>query len=120
MQTGQAEGGKAPHDWAAGYQARNNGVPAGLALEDLKISFQGNVYALDDNQPLFAWGTDWKRKQVFQDLPSLTRRSVSKAPRAGCCCTFPRTWPSAISACPENFCHWSNAFIPAGTCRTAF
>jgi len=66
--------GKAHDDWAAGYQARKNGVPPGLTLEDLKISFQGNIYALEPNGPFFIWGTDWKRKEAFKDLPSLTRR----------------------------------------------
>jgi hypothetical protein len=62
MQTGKAEGDKARQDL----------VPPGLALEDLKITFQGNIYALAPTQPFFIWGADWKRRQVFTDLPSLT------------------------------------------------
>ena len=55
------------------YQARKDGVPAGLSLEDLKITFQGNVYALDPKQPLFIWGANWKRKQEFKDIASLNK-----------------------------------------------
>lgn len=73
MQTGKVEGGKAMEDWAAGYQAPKDGVPAGLSLEELKITFQGNIYALEPSQPFFIWGANWKRKQEFKDLPSLTK-----------------------------------------------
>lgn len=73
MQTAKVEGGKAKEDLAAGDQARKEGVPEGLGLEDLKIAFVGNIYALDQNQPLFIWGADWKRKQEFKSLPSLTK-----------------------------------------------
>jgi hypothetical protein len=73
MQTGKVEGGKAKEDWAAGYRAKKDGVPSGLSLEDLKITFQGNCYALTPNQPFFIWGANWKRKQEFKDLPSLTQ-----------------------------------------------
>ena len=73
LQTSQAAGGTAKEDWAAGYQARKDGVPAGLTLEDLKITFQDNVYALDPKQPFFIWGANWKRKQEFKDIPSLTQ-----------------------------------------------
>ena len=71
MQTGKAGRSKAREDLAAGYQARKDGVPPGLALEDLKITLQGNIYALDPSQPFFIWGANWKRKQEFKDLHSL-------------------------------------------------
>ena len=71
MQRDKVEGGKAKEDWAAGFQARKDGVPPGLALEDLKITLHGNIYALDPSQPFFIWGANWKRKQEFKDLPSL-------------------------------------------------
>jgi hypothetical protein len=71
MQTGKVEAGKAKDDWAAGYQAKKDGVPAGLSLEDLKITFEGNIYAFLPNQPFFIWGANWKRKQAFNDIPSL-------------------------------------------------
>ena len=73
MQTGRREGGKAKEDVAAGYQAKEDGVPAGLGLEDLKLPFQGNIYSLGASQPFFIWGANWKRKQEFKDLPSLTQ-----------------------------------------------
>lgn len=73
MQTGKAEVGNAKQDLARGYQGRGDSIPAGLSLEDLKITFQGNFYALDPNQPFFIWGANWKRKQGFKDLPSVTK-----------------------------------------------
>jgi len=73
MQTCKAQGGKAKGDLAAGYQAQKDSVPTGLSLEDLRITFQGNIYALDPNQPFFIWGANWERNQKFKDLPSLTK-----------------------------------------------
>jgi len=73
MQTGQGKGGKAGEDVAAGNQAAKDGVPAGLSLEDLKITFEGNIYSLQPSQPFFIWGTNWKRRQEFRDIPSLTK-----------------------------------------------
>jgi hypothetical protein len=71
MQTGRGDKSKAREDVAAGYQARADGVPAGLSLEDLKITFQDNLYAHVPNQPFFIWGVDWKPKKMFKDIPSL-------------------------------------------------
>ena len=71
VQTGKAEGGTPKEDWAAGYQAKEDGVPPGLALEDLKFTFTGNMYAFQPGQPFFIWGANWKRKQAFQDLAGL-------------------------------------------------
>ena len=73
MQTGKAEAGKAKEDWAAGYQAKQDGVAPGLSLEDLKITFHANCYAIQPERPFFIWGANWKRKQLFKDLPSLTQ-----------------------------------------------
>jgi len=72
MQTGKTGGGKAGADVAAGYQARKDLVPPGLALEDLKITFRGNIYALNPSQPFFIWGANWKRKQGFNGLETLS------------------------------------------------
>lgn len=72
MQTGNRNSTKAKEDVAAGYQARTDGVPVGLSLEDLKISFQDNVYEVATNQPFFIWGVDWKPKKAFKNIPSLT------------------------------------------------
>ncbi len=71
MQTGKGDAKKAREDVAAGYQAKTDGVPAGLSLEDLKITFQDNVYAHTANQPFFIWGVDWKPRKMFKDVPSL-------------------------------------------------
>ncbi len=89
MQTGQVTGGAAKGDWAAGYQARKDGVPAGLSLEDLKITFQDNVYAHDPNQTFFIWGADWKRKQEFKDIPNLTKALGFEGQRSRMLPAFP-------------------------------
>jgi hypothetical protein len=73
LQTGKVSGGQAKDDLAAGYQAKKDGVPPGLALEDLKISFSGNIYAVGPGQAFFIWGTNWKRKQEYRDIDRLTR-----------------------------------------------
>ena len=72
LQTGAVESSRAQADLAAGYQARKDEVPPGYTLEDLKITFQGNIYVLLPNQPFFIWGANWKRKQQFNDLPTLS------------------------------------------------
>lgn len=89
IQTGHVAGGAAKDDWAAGYQSRRDGVPAGLSLEDLKITLQDNVYAHDPNQPLFIWGANWKRKQEFKDLPSLARALGFEGQRSRLLPAFP-------------------------------
>ena len=68
MQTGTVEQRKVRKD----APARPDLVPPGLALEDLKIAFHGNIYAFLPEQPFFVWGANWKRKQKFTDLPDLT------------------------------------------------
>lgn len=71
MQTGKSRGGKAKADLAADYQARKDGASPGLGLEDLRIIFRGNIYALERDQPFFIWGADWERKREFKDFASL-------------------------------------------------
>ncbi len=73
MQTGNPEGRRATQDLAAGYQARKDGVPPGLSLEDLKLTFAGNCYAMAPGQAFFVWGANRKRKEGWKDLPSLTK-----------------------------------------------
>jgi hypothetical protein len=73
MQTGRGNATKARADMAAGYQAQTDGVPPGLSLEDLKITFQNNIYAHASNQPFFIWGVNWKPKKEFRDIPTLAR-----------------------------------------------
>ena len=73
LQAGKTGSGKAKADRAAGYRSRQDGVPPGLALEDLNISFQGNLYAPGPGQPFFVWGANWKRKQAFTNLTELAQ-----------------------------------------------
>lgn len=39
---------------------------ATMSLETLGIAMTQNVYAREDNQPLFIWGTNWRRHQNYQ------------------------------------------------------
>ncbi len=73
LQQRQAGGGQAGDDLAAAYKTLHDGVPPGLCLEELKLVFQGNIYALKPSQPFFIWGADWKRKQAFDNLPNLSQ-----------------------------------------------
>ena len=82
MQTGKGNSAKAKEDVAAGYQARTDGVPAGLSLEDLKITFSDNIYAHAANQPFFTWGVDWKPRKTFKDIPSLMAALGFETPRS--------------------------------------
>lgn len=89
MQTGKGNTTKARDDVAAGYQARMDGVPAGLSLEDLKIRFLDNIYAVATNQPFFLWGVDWKPKKEFKDLPNLIRALGFETLRSQMLSSFP-------------------------------
>lgn len=62
---------RAADDVAAPYQARKDGVPPGLALEDLNLVFNANCYAVQPGQPFFIWGANWKRKQAFAEVASV-------------------------------------------------
>lgn len=87
---------------AAGYQAKEDGVPAGLSLEDLKLTFQGNIYSLEASQPFFIWGANWKRKQEFKDLPSLTQVLGFEDHRSRILPPVPVDMAKRDSACPVN------------------
>ena len=71
LQTGETAHGRAKADVAEGYRVRQDGVPPGLTLTDLKLALQGNLYALAPGQPFFIWGANWKRKQSFTTLAEL-------------------------------------------------
>ena len=113
MQTGKTGGGKAGADVAAGYQASKDLVSPDLALEDLKIIFQNNHYALQPGQPFFIWGANWKRKQEFNGLDNLTHtlgfedsrsRIISALPVDAVKCDFrlPKEHPAiAAGAYPQ-------------------
>ena len=44
---------------------------ANLSLETLEIVMAQNVYAREDNQPLFIWGTEWGRHVSYQTIPDI-------------------------------------------------
>jgi hypothetical protein len=42
--------------------------PVGLALENLELTFENNLYCPAPGQELFNWGVTWKRHKRFQEL----------------------------------------------------
>ena len=69
MQTPAAEKGKAAADIAAKYKAKPaKGPPPGTSLEDLKITFEGNLYCTDAGQGLWQWGCRWRRHRKYATL----------------------------------------------------
>jgi hypothetical protein len=58
-----------PGDIAGAYAARSSdGQPAGLTLEKLRLSFEGNVYFAEPGQGLFEWGVTWGRHKSYAKL----------------------------------------------------
>jgi hypothetical protein len=43
----------------------------GVSLEALHLDFSNNLYACDDNQPLFIWGTNWLRHVDYSTLATI-------------------------------------------------
>ena len=52
--------------------------PSSLALKDLKLNFQDNIYCPGPAQGLFNWGVTWKRNKKYLDLETV-RRELSLA-----------------------------------------
>jgi hypothetical protein len=44
---------------------------AGVSLEALHFDLSHNVYARDDNQPLFVWGTNWLRHVDYSTIATI-------------------------------------------------
>jgi hypothetical protein len=42
--------------------------PAGLALEDLKLTFEQNLYAIKPGQALVQWGCSWRKHATYATL----------------------------------------------------
>jgi hypothetical protein len=56
-------------DAAAEYKAKtDDGQPTGLALEDLNLDLDGNVFALRHGQGLYRWGCTWHPNKAWNDL----------------------------------------------------
>jgi parallel beta-helix repeat protein len=74
MQEKKPENTKAAMDFARDYQAKDDkGQPVGLSLEKLNIKFEQNLYAMNENQGLFNWGTAWKRNKKYASLDDVRR-----------------------------------------------
>ncbi|MCU0917181.1 MAG: right-handed parallel beta-helix repeat-containing protein [Planctomycetes bacterium] len=53
--------------------AEKPGGPAGLSLEDLKLTFEGNLYCPGPGQDLFNWGVTWKKHKRYANLDDLRK-----------------------------------------------
>jgi hypothetical protein len=49
------------------------GPPTGLSLEDLKLTFENNLYYPAPGQGLFNWGVTWKKNKKYSDLEAVRR-----------------------------------------------
>ena len=49
------------------------GPPADLSLEDLKLTFENNLYCPAIGQGLFNWGVTWKKNKKYPDLDMVRR-----------------------------------------------
>lgn len=78
IQEAKAETAKPTADIAADYGAAKDAkdVPPGLSLEKLNIRFAENLYAVDEGQGLFHWGTTWKRHERYADVAAV-RKALS-------------------------------------------
>jgi hypothetical protein len=45
----------------------------GLSLENLHLDLSRNIYAREDNQPLFIWGANWLKHIDYTSLPAIQR-----------------------------------------------
>ncbi len=74
MQDKAVETGKSAADMAAEYQAKTrDGQPVGLSLEKLNIKFSDNLYAVEDGEELFNWGTTWNRNKRYSSLDDVRK-----------------------------------------------
>jgi hypothetical protein len=73
MQDKTAEQGQAKEDIAKGYQAGKDQSPTGLNLQKLKITFQGNLYAVNPGQGLFNWGCTWRKHRKYSNLDDVRK-----------------------------------------------
>ena len=48
-------------------------LPTGLSLEDLKLTFENNLYRPAPGQGLFHWGVTWKKHSKYESLDAVQR-----------------------------------------------
>ena len=48
-------------------------LQTGLSLEDLKLTFEGNLYCPGPGQGLFNWGVTWKKNRRYESLDAVQR-----------------------------------------------
>lgn len=65
----EKEEGEAGIDAAARYKIdQNDGAPEVLSLEQLALTIESNLYAVQPSQGLFHWGVPWKRHVKYRTL----------------------------------------------------
>lgn len=81
----ERETGSAAEDIAAKYKAKDlSGMPVGLALEKLKLTFERNLYSSRLWQGLFNWGVTWKRHRRYASLDEVRKElSLGRSSVAG-------------------------------------
>jgi len=74
MQRAPAKSAAPDGDLAAAYGAKDEtGQPKGLALEDLKLTMDRNLYWPGPAGGLLHWGTEWERCERYADLGRVRR-----------------------------------------------
>jgi parallel beta-helix repeat protein len=53
--------------------AEKSPQPTGLSLEDLKLTFEGNLYCPGPGQDLFNWGVTWKKHKRYTSLDEVRK-----------------------------------------------
>ncbi|MDQ3812601.1 MAG: right-handed parallel beta-helix repeat-containing protein, partial [Armatimonadota bacterium] len=71
---GEGQDKRPAADIAAEYKEKESAGLAGLSLEKLNITFANNLYARDEGQGLFNWGTSWRRHVYYDDLDAARRQ----------------------------------------------
>jgi len=49
-------------------------LQTGLSLEDLKLTFESNLYSPGPGQGLFHWGVTWKKHEKYETLDAVRKR----------------------------------------------
>ncbi len=63
-----------PRDRAISYRGKEDKSPqTDLSLERLNITFENNLYAADETQGVFNWGTTWRRNKEYTSLEDVRR-----------------------------------------------
>jgi len=63
-----------PQPAVPGKESRaSTSQPTGLSLEDLKLTFENNLYCPSPGQGLFNWGVTWKKNKRYESLDAVQK-----------------------------------------------